>query len=96
MKCRGKSDTTSYHGIFRVVSHVHRYISCYIAESRLPLGQCRLAVSVRLQLLWSVLMVARLTKQLGEGLSCECEVAAALVCVDGGQVDKTAGGGAKL
>ena len=27
---------------------------------------------------------------------CECEVAAALVCVDGGQVDKTAGGGAKL
>ena len=28
------------HEIFRVVSHFSRYISCYIAESRLPLGQC--------------------------------------------------------
>ena len=27
------------HEIFRVVSRVPRYISCYIAENRLPLGQ---------------------------------------------------------
>ena len=30
------------HEIFRVVSCFPRYISCYIAESRLPLGQCTL------------------------------------------------------
>ena len=28
------------HEIFRVVSRFPRYISCYIAENRLPLGQC--------------------------------------------------------
>ena len=28
--------------IFRVVSRFPRYISCYIAENRLPLGQCTL------------------------------------------------------
>ena len=28
------------HELFRVVSRFPRYISCYIAESRLPLGQC--------------------------------------------------------
>ena len=38
MKSRGKRDTT--HEIFPVVSRFPRYISCYIAESRLPLGQC--------------------------------------------------------
>ena len=27
--------------MFRVVSRFSRYISCYIVESRLPLGQCR-------------------------------------------------------
>ena len=27
--------------IFRVVSRFPRYISCYIAENRLPLGQCK-------------------------------------------------------
>ena len=34
MKCRGK-----LHEIFRVVSGFPCYISCYIMESRLPLGQ---------------------------------------------------------
>ena len=29
------------HKIFRVVSRFPRYISCYISENRLPLGQCR-------------------------------------------------------
>ena len=29
------------HEIFRVVSRFPRHISCYIAESRLPLGQCK-------------------------------------------------------
>ena len=28
------------HELFRVVSRFPRYISCYIAESRFPLGQC--------------------------------------------------------
>ena len=28
------------HEIFRVVSRFPRYISCYIAEQLLPLGQC--------------------------------------------------------
>ena len=28
------------HEIFRVVSHFPRYISCYFAENRFPLGQC--------------------------------------------------------
>ena len=28
------------HEIFRVVSQFPSYISCYIAESRFPLGQC--------------------------------------------------------
>ena len=28
------------HEIFRVVSRIPHYISCYIAESRFPLGQC--------------------------------------------------------
>ena len=28
------------HEIFRVVSPFPRYISCYISENRLPLGQC--------------------------------------------------------
>ena len=28
------------HEIFRVVSRFPRYISCYIAERRFPLGQC--------------------------------------------------------
>ena len=35
----GKPDTT-VHEIFRVESHVPRYIACYIAENQLPLGQC--------------------------------------------------------
>ena len=39
MECRGKRDTT-VHEIFRIVSRFTRYISCYIAESRLPFGQC--------------------------------------------------------
>ena len=39
MKCSGKPDTI-VHEIFRVVSHFPRCISCYIAESRYPLGQC--------------------------------------------------------
>ena len=34
MKCRGK------HELFSVVSRFPRYISCYITESRLSLGQC--------------------------------------------------------
>ena len=38
MKCKGKHDTNE---IFRVVSRFTRYISCYIAEIRYPLGQCR-------------------------------------------------------
>ena len=29
------------HEIFRVESRIPHYISCYIAESRFPLGQCR-------------------------------------------------------
>ena len=29
------------HEIFRVVSRFPRYISCYIAENRFPLGQCK-------------------------------------------------------
>ena len=36
---RGKRDTV-LHKIFRVVFRFPRYISCYIAENRLPLGQC--------------------------------------------------------
>ena len=28
------------HELFRVVLRFPRYISCYIAESRFPLGQC--------------------------------------------------------
>ena len=35
----GKPDTT-VHKIFGVVSRLSCYISCYIAESRFPLGQC--------------------------------------------------------
>ena len=38
MKCSGKHDTT-VHAIFHVVSRFLRYISCYIAENRFPLGQ---------------------------------------------------------
>ena len=34
------------HELFHVVSGFPRYISCYIAESRFPLGQC-CAVSIR-------------------------------------------------
>ena len=34
------------HEIFRVVSRFPRYISCYIAESRSPLGQCAAATAV--------------------------------------------------
>ena len=37
MKCRGNK---ILHEIFRVVSHLPHYISCYIVESRLSLGQC--------------------------------------------------------
>ena len=33
------------HDIFRVVSGFPRYISCYIAESRLSLGQCILVTA---------------------------------------------------
>ena len=40
MKCRGKHGTTVQE-ICRVVSRFPHYISCYIAESRFPLGQCR-------------------------------------------------------
>ena len=40
MKCRGKPDTTWTIELFRVVSRCPRYISCYIAEIRLPLVQC--------------------------------------------------------
>ena len=39
MKCRGKRGTTW--NIPRIVSRFPRYISCSIAENRLPLGQCR-------------------------------------------------------
>ena len=38
VKCRGKQYTTW--NIVRIVSRFPRYISCYIAESGLPLGQC--------------------------------------------------------
>ena len=34
------------HELFHVVSRFPIYISCYIAESRLPLGQCTFTVSV--------------------------------------------------
>ena len=44
MNCRGKHDTVQ-HELFRVVSRFPRYISCYIAESRLPLGQCTATVN---------------------------------------------------
>ena len=37
MKCRGNEIV---HEIFRVVSRFPRYISYYIPENRLPLGQC--------------------------------------------------------
>ena len=49
MKGRGKRDTT-VHVIFRVVSRFPRYISCYIAENRLLLGQCSLDWFYRLSL----------------------------------------------
>ena len=39
MKCRGKGDFT-VHEIFRVIYRFPPYISCYIAENRLPLVQC--------------------------------------------------------
>ena len=39
MKCGGKPVTTC--NIPRIVSCFPRYFSCYIAESRLPLGQCK-------------------------------------------------------
>ena len=34
-------ENVELHEIFRVVSRFPRYISCFIAERRLPLGQCR-------------------------------------------------------
>ena len=48
MKCRGKADTT-VHELFRVVSRIPHYISCYITESRLPLGQCRVTSDITTQ-----------------------------------------------
>ena len=39
MKCI--EENQKLHEIFRAVSRFPRYTSCYIAESRLPLGQCR-------------------------------------------------------
>ena len=43
MYCRGKKIR---HEIFRVVSRFPRNISCYISESRLPLGQCVSTVKI--------------------------------------------------
>ena len=41
MKCKGKHDIIiTVHEIFLVVSCFPRFISCYIAENQLPLGQC--------------------------------------------------------
>ena len=37
----------NFREIFRVVSRLHRYISCYIAENRFPLGQCGTLVQSR-------------------------------------------------
>ena len=34
------------HEIFRVVSRFPRYISCYIAENRFPLGQCKKRIRI--------------------------------------------------
>ena len=50
MNSRGKRDST-VHEIFRVVSRFPRYISCYFAESRLPLGQCTYGVK---RTMWSM------------------------------------------
>ena len=44
MKCRGKHNTTR--NFVRSISF-SRYISCYIAESRLPLGQCTVLTASR-------------------------------------------------
>ena len=49
--------------IFRVVSRFPRYISCYIAENRLPLGQCTL---YRRNFFYVVLVVLR-WRERGEG-----------------------------
>ena len=38
------------HDIFRAVSRFPRYISCYITESRLPLGQSGKKCWIRIQL----------------------------------------------
>ena len=37
----------NFREIFRVVSRLHRYISCFIAENRFPLGQCGTQVQSR-------------------------------------------------
>ena len=37
---RNVEENEILHEIFRVVSRFPRYISCYISENRLPLGQC--------------------------------------------------------
>ena len=37
---RNAEEKEILHEIFRLVSRFPNYISCYIAENRLPLGQC--------------------------------------------------------
>ena len=41
------------HEIFHVISRFPRYISCYIAESRLPLGQCTSVYDLTTSRHWS-------------------------------------------
>ena len=65
------------HEIFRVVSRFPRYISCYIAENRFPLGQCtynnnKRTVDSRAKQLQLVCTATIIELQAAEPYSCRC------------------------
>ena len=62
MKCRGKRDTTW--NITRNVSRFPRYISSYISESRLPLGQCTYSKNINRQMNYSTINIIANTSPL--------------------------------